>query len=138
MGSRSATSWCPRSSSARCLPRTPRFGFASHTLLGLSVVTRLGAIRLEPVVVTIGATVVSDTLSLVVFAICVSTYTTGFSPGSLALQILEIAVFVPLILIGVSRAGASILRRTRDNEAGFFVTMLGIMAISGTLANLIN
>ena len=111
---------------------------ASHTLLGLSVVTRLGAVRLEPVVVTIGATVVSDTLSLVVFAICVSTYTTGFSPGGLALQILEIAVFVPLILIGVSRAGASILRRIRDNEAGFFVTMLGIMAVSGMLADLIN
>jgi hypothetical protein len=40
---------------------------ASHTLLGLSVVTRLGAARLEPVIVTVGATVVSDTLSLIVF-----------------------------------------------------------------------
>jgi Kef-type K+ transport system membrane component KefB len=111
---------------------------ASHTLLGLSVVTRLGAVRLEPLVVTIGATVVSDTLSLVVFAICVSTFTTGFSLGGLAVQIIEIAVFVPLILIGVSRAGAYVLRKVRDNEAGFFVTMLGIMAVSGTLADLIN
>jgi len=111
---------------------------ASHTLLGLSVVTRLGAARLEPIVVTIGATVVSDTLSLVVFAICVSTYTTGFSLAGLARQIIEIAVFVPLILFGVSRAGAYVLSKVRDNEAGFFVTMLGIMAISGTLADLIN
>ena len=111
---------------------------ASHTLLGLSVATRLGAVRLEPVVVTIGATVVSDTLSLVVFAICVSTYTTGFSLGGLVIQIAEIAVFVPLILIGVSRVGAVILARLRDNEAAFFVTMLGIMAVSGLLADLIN
>jgi Kef-type K+ transport system membrane component KefB len=44
---------------------------ASHTLLSLSIVTRLGAIRLEPVIVTVGATVVSDTLSLIVFAVCV-------------------------------------------------------------------
>jgi Kef-type K+ transport system membrane component KefB len=51
---------------------------ASHTLLGLAVVTRLGAVQLEPVIVTIGATVVSDTLSLLVFAICLSTYKTGF------------------------------------------------------------
>src|SRR6185437_3220839 len=36
---------------------------ASHTLLGLSVITRLGAVRLELVVITIGATVVSATLS---------------------------------------------------------------------------
>jgi predicted Kef-type K+ transport protein len=32
-----------------------------------------------PIIVTIGAADVSDTLSLIVFAICVSTYTTGFS-----------------------------------------------------------
>ena len=111
---------------------------ASHTLLALSVVNRLGAVRLEPIVVTIGATVVSDTLSLVVFAICVSTYTTGFSPAGLAEQIIEIAVFVPFILFGVSAAGAYVLQKLRDNEAAFFVTMLCIMAISGTLADLIN
>ena len=51
---------------------------ASHTLISLPIVTRLGALGLEPVVVTIGATVVSDTLSLIIFGICVSTYTTGF------------------------------------------------------------
>ena len=57
---------------------------ASHTLLSLPIVIRLGAIGLEPVVVTIGATMVSDTLSLIIFGICVSTYTTGFSPSGLA------------------------------------------------------
>jgi Kef-type K+ transport system membrane component KefB len=111
---------------------------ASHTLLSLSIVTRLGAARLEPVVVTIGATVVSDTLSLIVFAICVSTYTTGFSSTGLLIQVAEIAVFVPLILIGLSRAGAYILSRLRENEEGYFVTMLGIMALAGLIAARIN
>jgi Kef-type K+ transport system membrane component KefB len=111
---------------------------ASHTLLGLSVVARLGALQLEPVIVTVGATVVSDTLSLIVFAICLSTYTTGFSAPGLAVQIAEIAVFVPLILIGVSRIGAYVLNKIWHNEEGFFVTMLGIMAVAGVLADLIN
>jgi Kef-type K+ transport system membrane component KefB len=111
---------------------------ASHTLLGLSVVTRLGVVRLEPIVVTIGATVVSDTLSLIVFAVCLSTYTTGFSPAGLAIQIGEIVIFVPLILLGVSRAGAYVLRRVRQSEEAFFVTLLGVMAVSGVLADLIN
>jgi Kef-type K+ transport system membrane component KefB len=79
---------------------------ASHTLLSVPIVQRLGVIRLEAIVVTIGATVLSDTLSLIVFAVCVSTYATGFSPQGLAIQLIEIAVFVPLILIGLSRAGA--------------------------------
>jgi Kef-type K+ transport system membrane component KefB len=41
-------------------------------------------------------------------------------------------------MIGVSRAGAWILSKLRNNEEGFFVTMLGIMAVSGMLADLIN
>ena len=95
---------------------------ASHTLISLPIVTRLGALGLEPVVVTIGATMVSDTLSLVIFGICVSTYTTGFSPSGLALQIAEVAIFVPLIVIGVSRAGAWILNKLHNNQAGYFIT----------------
>jgi Kef-type K+ transport system membrane component KefB len=110
---------------------------ASHTLLTLPIITRLGALGLEPVVVTIGATLVSDTLSLVIFGICVSTYTTGFSSSGLAVQIVEVVVFVLLILIGVSRAGAWILSKLQENQAGYFVTMLGIMAVCGMLADLI-
>ena len=111
---------------------------ASHTPIALPIVTRLGAVGLEPVVVTIGATVVSDTLSLIVFGICVSTYTTGFSPSGLALQIAEIAAIVPLILIGVGRGGAWLLNKVRDNEEAYFVIMLGIMVVSGVLADLVN
>jgi Kef-type K+ transport system membrane component KefB len=111
---------------------------ASHTLLSLSIVTQIGAVRLEPVIVTIGATVISDTLSLIVFAICVSTYTTGFSVSGLAVQVIEIIIFVPLILVGLSRAGAYVLSHVRKNEEAFFVTMLGIMAIAGLLADIIN
>jgi len=103
----------------------------------LPIVTRLGAVGLEPVVVTIGATLVSDTLSLIVFAICVSIYTTGFSPSGLALQIAEVAIFVALILFGGSRVGAWALSKLRDNEQGYFITMLGILAVAGVLANLI-
>jgi Kef-type K+ transport system membrane component KefB len=99
---------------------------------------RLGAVRLEPVVVAIGATVVSDSLSLIVFAICVSTYTSGFSVSGLTIQFVEILIFVPFILIGLSRAGAYILSRVRDSEEVFFVTMLGIMALAGLSAELIN
>jgi Kef-type K+ transport system membrane component KefB len=111
---------------------------ASHTLLGLSIIRRLGAIRLEPVIVTIGATVLSDTLSLIVFAICVPTYTAGFSPSRLATQPIEIAVSVPPILFGLSRAGAYVLSKVQNNEDAEFVLMLGIMAVAGMLADFIN
>jgi Kef-type K+ transport system membrane component KefB len=111
---------------------------ASHTLLSVPIVQRLGVIRLEPIVVTIGATVLSDTLSLIVFAVSVSTYATGFSPQGLAIQLIEIAVFVPLILIGLSRAGAWALSKMGSDEEAHFLLMLGIMAVAGAVADLIN
>ena len=73
---------------------------ASHTLLGMTIVTKIGANRLEPFIVTVGATVLSDTLSLVVFAMCVSTFERGFSVSGLALQLIDIAVFIPLLVFG--------------------------------------
>jgi Na+:H+ antiporter len=110
---------------------------ASHTLLSVPIVQRLGVIRLEPIVVTIGATVLSDTLSLIVFAVCVSMYTTGFSPEALAIQLIEIVIFVPLILIGLSRAGAWALSRMGSEEAHFLL-MLAVMAVAGAIADFIN
>jgi Kef-type K+ transport system membrane component KefB len=111
---------------------------ASHTLLSVPIVQRLGVIRLEPIVVTIGATVLSDTLSLIVFAVCVSMYTTGFSSVGLATQLIEIAVFVPLILIGLSRVGAYALSKMGSDEEAHFLLMLGVMAVAGAIADLIN
>jgi Kef-type K+ transport system membrane component KefB len=111
---------------------------ASHTLLGLPTIARLGEMHLEPVTITVGATVMSDTLSLVVFAICVSTFQSGFSTLSLGRQILEIAVFIPLLLFGASRLGSWFLNKVRDSEDAFFVVMLAIVAVAGSLADVIN
>jgi Kef-type K+ transport system membrane component KefB len=111
---------------------------ASHTLLGAPIVARLGANRLEPVVITVGATVLSDTLSLVVFAICVPTYVRGFSFSALAVQLIEITVFVPVVLFGLSRMGAYALKRVEDEEESYFVLILGMLAVTAVLAQLID
>jgi Kef-type K+ transport system membrane component KefB len=110
---------------------------ASHTLLGLTIVSRLGLGNLESVTVAVGATVMSDTLSLVVFAICVSIYTTGFSPAGLAVLIAEIVGYILLVLFGLSRLGAYVLKRVENEEDAYFVLMLSIMAIAGVLADAI-
>ena len=111
---------------------------ASHTLLAAPIVAGLGATRLEPVAVTFGATVVSDTLSLVVFAVCVSTFQRGFSVSGLVVQLIEIAIFVPLILFGLSRLGAYFLRKVADQEDAYFVLMLLVMTVAAALAAIIN
>ncbi|HEX3348748.1 MAG TPA: cation:proton antiporter [Acetobacteraceae bacterium] len=111
---------------------------ASHTLLGSSIVARLGASRLEPVTVTVGATVISDTLSLIIFAVCLSTYQSGFSVSGFLVQVAEIAVFVPLVLFGLSRAGAALLKRSENQEDAYFILMLAMVAVAGLFAQLVN
>jgi Kef-type K+ transport system membrane component KefB len=111
---------------------------ASHTLLALPLITELGEMRLEPVTVTVGATVMSDTLSLIVFAICAGIYHSGFSVLNLGVQFLEITIFVPLVLFGLSRLGAFFLRKVEKDENAYFILMLGITGVAGLLAQSIN
>jgi Kef-type K+ transport system membrane component KefB len=111
---------------------------ASHTLLALPIILRLGATRLEPIVITVGATIVSDTLSLIVFAICASTYHSGFSVSTLSIQIVEIAIFVPFILLGLSHLGVYVLKKVEADENAYFVVMLGIMGVAAVLAQSIS
>jgi Na+:H+ antiporter len=111
---------------------------ASHTLLGAPIMARLGANKLEPYVVTVGATVMSDTLSLVVFAMCVSTFERGFSFSGLAIQLAEVAVFIPLLVFGVGRAGGYLLKKVEQDEAAYFVLMFGIMALAVSLTRAVN
>ena len=111
---------------------------ASHTLLGIPIVMKIGANRLEPFIVTVGATVLSDTLSLVVFAMCVSTFQHGFSVSGLAWQLVEIVVFIPLLLISVGRGGRYVLKKAEDDEGAYFVLMLGIMAAAVALTRVVD
>jgi Kef-type K+ transport system membrane component KefB len=94
--------------------------------------------RTEPVVVTIGATMVSDTLSLLVFAACVPMYVSGFSASGLAMQVIEIVAFVAIVLGGLSRAAAYVLKRVEHDEETYFIIMLVILAITALLAQAIN
>ncbi|HEY6830168.1 MAG TPA: cation:proton antiporter [Gemmatimonadaceae bacterium] len=110
---------------------------ASHTLLASSIIAKLGLTKREPISVTYGATMFSDTSSLVVFAICASTFQRGFSIAALAILLIEIAIFIPLVLIGLSRAGGYLLKKVEGDQSAYFAVMLAILAVSATLAEVI-
>lgn len=110
---------------------------ASHTLLASPIVSELGATKLEPVTVTYGATMLSDTLSLVVFAVCVQTFVAGFSVPRLLLQIVEICAFIPALILLLSRGGGWALRKVEKQKDAYFILMLLIVAAAALLSRLI-
>ena len=79
----------------------------------------------------------SDTLSLLVFAICVPAYEGDLSLLSLVVHTGEIVVFVPLVLFGLGRIGALTMEKVTEEDA-HFVLILAIMGATGGLARLVN
>ena len=112
---------------------------ASHTLLALPIITRLGETRLEPSHRSRWEQrSCLTTLSLIVYAICAGIFHSGCSVLNLGVQLVEIAIFVPLVLFGLSRLGAYLLNRLESDEDSHFILMLGIMVVAGLLAQIIN
>lgn len=112
--------------------------FASHTLLGYPIVQRLKLVRNEAVTVTIGATIFTDVAALLVVAVCIPIHTTGFSPAAFGLQLLQLAIYVPLVLFGMSRAAHYLIQKFHAAKEGQFLIMLLIVAVAAIGAEAIH
>ena len=112
--------------------------FASHTLLGYPIVQRLGLVRNEAVTVTIGATIFTDIAALLVVAVCIPIHTAGFSPAAFGLQVLELAVYIPVVLIVLSRAAHFLMWRFRAQKEGQLLIMLLTVVVAAIGAEAIH
>jgi len=101
---------------------------APHTLLGLPVVKESGLASRESVLVTVGATVFTDILSILVLAVCLSIHLTGFSATALAIQLIELAIYVPAVLVVLSWIARFFLRRYGTSKSARIIILFMIMA----------
>jgi Kef-type K+ transport system membrane component KefB len=111
---------------------------ASHTLLGFPIVKRLGLSGRETVLVTIGATVMTDILAMLTLAVCLSVHEAGFSLQSLSVQLGELAVYVPLVLFGLSWVAGKLLERYGDTQEGRVTVLFLVIAVAAQLAEVIH
>jgi Kef-type K+ transport system membrane component KefB len=112
--------------------------FASHTLLGYPIVQRLRIVRNEAVTVTIGATIFTDVAALLLVAVCIPIHTAGFSTSAFLVQILELAIYVVVVLIGLSQVAHYLLARLHARKDGQLLAMLLIVAIAAIGAEAIH
>ncbi len=111
---------------------------SSHTLLGFPIVKRLGLSSREAVLVTIGATVMTDTLAMLILAVCLRIHQVGFSPQELVVQIAELAVYVPVVLGGLSWVARILLERHGKTHEGRVTVLFLLIAIAAQLAEAIH
>ncbi len=110
---------------------------ASHTLLGYPIVQRLGLSRDEAVSVTVGATIFTDVASLLILAVCVPIHVSGFSTSAFVLQIVQLALYVPLVIFGLGSLTAWVMPRVKTKE-GQFLVMLLVVAVAALGAEVIH
>jgi Kef-type K+ transport system membrane component KefB len=110
---------------------------ASHTLIGYPIVEKLGRLRNEAVTVTIGATVFTDVAALLVLAVCLPIHTSGFSPDKFVVQLLQLAIYVPAIVLGLGWVSRRLFALKPAKE-GQFALMLMLVAVAAVAAEAIN
>ena len=107
---------------------------ASHTLIAYPIVQKAGLTRLLPVTVTVGATILTDMLSLLLLAVCVTTHKTGFNAASLAIQLAELGLFIFTMVVVLGRSGRWLFKQLGRTDEASFALMMGIVAVGAALA----
>lgn len=110
---------------------------ASHTLLAYPIVSRLGLVKNEAIVVTIGATIFTDIGSLLVLAICVGIGGGDFSAFELVRLLLSVVIYTAVILFGFNWVGKAYFRRSGNEEGNQFLFVLLAVFVAALGAELI-
>jgi Kef-type K+ transport system membrane component KefB len=111
---------------------------ASHTLLAHPILAKLGLLERESVLVTVGGTIFTDVAAMLVLAFSVSIYQTGFSWNFLLTELAELAIYVPVVIFGLSKLARKLILRFGDTPEARVCILLVLIAFAAELAQWIN
>ena len=111
---------------------------ASHTLLAYPLLARAGLVQSRAVMVTVGGTLFTDVAAMIILAITVSIHQTGFSWSFLATEGVELLVFAPLVLLGLSRLARLLLERLGSSQEARMGILLAFILVCSEAAHLIH
>ncbi len=109
--------------------------FASHTLIAYPIVSKLGVTKNRAVNITVGGTLITDTLALLVLAVIV-----GMSTGDIGHSFwwklgLSILIFGLVVMLGFPIVGRWFFKRYDDNISQY-IFVLGMVFLGAFLAEL--
>ena len=110
---------------------------ASHTLIAFPMVAAAGLAARPSVVVTVGATVLTDMLSLLVLAACLTTHRTGFAPLAIAIQVGELIAFAAIMLGIVGPLTRRAVTALGNREQASFALLLIVVIVAALAAEAI-
>ncbi len=110
---------------------------ASHTLLAFPIIHRLGLTSHPAVTMVVGGTIFTDIASMLVLAVTVSVHLNGFSWAFLGTQLLELAIYVPLVLFGAGNLARKAIIRWGQKAEVRVMILLVVIAVCAEAAHFI-
>ncbi len=110
---------------------------ASHTILAYPVLQRFGLTQHPVVTMLVGGTIFTDIAAMLVLAITVSVHMAGFSWEFLIRQLVELAIFVPLVLFGVGNLTRKAIIRWGSKPELRVMILLVVIAVCAEAAHYI-
>ncbi|MEA5620556.1 cation:proton antiporter [Cronbergia sp. UHCC 0137] len=111
--------------------------FASHTLLALPVVSKLGIMRSPVLTTTLGGTLITNTLALLVLAVVVKAHEGTLTLAFWLFLIPSLIIYTFLTLWGVPRVGRWFFRRFGHDEGAEFTFVLATLFVVSYSAELV-
>ncbi|QDZ39400.1 cation:proton antiporter [Euhalothece natronophila Z-M001] len=112
--------------------------FASHTLIALPILSKLGIMQSQPVKMTLGATLVTNVLALLVLAVVLRAYDGELTIGFWLFLIPALTIYTLATLWGVPRLGRWFFRKFGHDESAEFIFVLATLFVISYIANLID
>lgn len=110
---------------------------ASHTLIALPVLSKLGIMRSPVVTATLGGTLITNVLALLVLAVVVQAQSGELTISFWLVMIPSLAIFTFMTLWGIPRLGRWFFRKFGHNEEAEFAFVLVAMFVVSYVAGLI-
>ncbi len=108
--------------------------FASHTLLALPVLTKLGIMRSQPVTATLGATLITNVLALLVLAVVVKAHSGNLTLDFWLFLIPALTIYTFATLWGVPKLGRWFFRKFGHDESAEFIFVLATLFVVSYVA----
>lgn len=111
--------------------------FASHTLLALPIVSKLGIMRSRSVTIALGGTLITNVLALLVLAIVVKAHQGNLTLNFWLFLIPSLSLYTLATLWGVPKIGRWFFRRFGHDESAEFTFVVATLFIVSYLAKVI-
>ncbi|MGM0545491.1 MAG: cation:proton antiporter [Bacteroidota bacterium] len=109
----------------------------SHTLLAYPVAERIGITKNKAITMTMGGTIVTDTLSLLILAVVAGAVTGDIGPAFWLTFISLVSVYTFVMMYGLPRLGRWFFKDTRNDTNTEFVFLVTVLFLASFIADFV-